>query len=71
MLSGNELKYFSSLRIKKFRDKENKFIVEGKKIVEEALQSNYKCEIVVVTKQFSENEMSFIKSIPKNSNLTI
>ena len=66
MLSGNELKYFSSLRIKKFRDKENKFIVEGKKIVEEALQSNYKCEIVVVTKHFSENEMSFIKSIPKN-----
>ena len=66
MLSGNELKYFSSLRIKKFRDRENKFIIEGKKIVEEALQSNYKCEIVVVTKQFSENEMSFIKSIPKN-----
>ena len=66
MLSGNELKYFSSLRIKKFRDKENKFIVEGKKIVEEALQSNYKCEIVVVTKQFAEDEMFFIKSIPQN-----
>jgi TrmH family RNA methyltransferase len=66
MLSRNELKYFSSLRIRKFRDKENKFIVEGKKIVKEALLSNYKCEIVIVTKQFAEDEKSYIKSIPQN-----
>jgi TrmH family RNA methyltransferase len=66
MLSRNELKYFSSLRVKKFRDKENKFIAEGKKIVEEALLSNYKCEIVVVIKQFAEFEKSFIKSLPQN-----
>jgi TrmH family RNA methyltransferase len=66
MLSRNELKYFSSLKIKKFRDKENKFIVEGIKNVEEALLSNYKCEIVVVIKQFFEFEKSFIKSLPQN-----
>jgi TrmH family RNA methyltransferase len=66
MLSRNELKYFSSLRVKKFRDKENKFIAEGKKILEEALLSKYKCEIVLVTEQFAEDEISFIKSIPQN-----
>jgi RNA methyltransferase, TrmH family len=66
MLSRNELKYFSSLRIKKFRDKENKFIAEGKKIVEEALLGNYKCEIVIVIKQFAESEKSFINSLPQD-----
>lgn len=52
MISKNELKYFSSLQIKKFRQSEEKFIVEGLKIVEEGLNSSYKCEAVFVTPAF-------------------
>lgn len=36
MISKNKIKLFKSLQQKKYREIENKFIVEGKKIVEEA-----------------------------------
>jgi TrmH family RNA methyltransferase len=52
MISQSELKYYSSLLVKKFRNKENKFIVEGSKIVEEGLLSNYICEAIFVTSAF-------------------
>ncbi len=39
MLSKSEVKYIQSLSQKKFRDKENLFIIEGPKIVEEALKA--------------------------------
>ena len=38
-LSKNKLKYLRSLKLKKFRQKYNNFIVEGDKIVSELLQS--------------------------------
>ena len=44
MISKNELKYYSSLLKKKFREIENKFIAEGEKIVEEGLKSKFICE---------------------------
>ncbi|HTN36092.1 MAG TPA: RNA methyltransferase [Arachidicoccus sp.] len=41
MISKNELKYIQSLYHKKARDKENAFIVEGPKMVEELLHSTF------------------------------
>lgn len=55
MISKNELKYFSSLLIKKFRQQEEKFIVEGLKTVEEGLNSSYKCDVVFVTPAFTDS----------------
>ncbi len=69
MLSKNELKYYSSLLIKKFRLEENKFIVEGKKIVEEALRSDYECEIIIASNEFAEKEKSFLDSTNKKIRL--
>ncbi|HKI77248.1 MAG TPA: RNA methyltransferase [Ignavibacteriaceae bacterium] len=66
MLSKKELKYYSSLRLKKFRDEENKFIAEGKKIVEEGLSSKLKPEIIFCTKEFIEKEERFFDSINRN-----
>ncbi|NOX64756.1 MAG: RNA methyltransferase [Chlorobi bacterium] len=54
MLTQNELKYYSSLKQKKYRQKESKFIVEGKRLVEEALKSKYKCEIVIMSQSFAD-----------------
>lgn len=42
MISKNELKYIQSLYHKKARDKESAFIVEGPKMVEELLHSDFK-----------------------------
>ncbi len=56
MLTQNELKYYASLKLKKYREKERKFIVEGKRLVEEALRSKYKCEIVIISKSFADKQ---------------
>lgn len=65
MITKNELKYYSSLLKKKVRDEENKFIVEGIKIVSEGLQSGYNCEAVLVTNQFIEENKKLILNIQK------
>lgn len=63
MITKNELKYYSSLLKKKFRDKENKFIVEGKKIIQEAVKSEFLPEIIIVTNTFYEDEREFLEKI--------
>lgn len=51
MLTKNQIKYYSSLLNKKFRQQEKKFIVEGIKLITEALDSNYSCEIIIALKE--------------------
>lgn len=63
MISQKELKYYSSLLIKKFRNKEKKFIVEGLKTVEEGLASNFNCEVVFATVEFIESFPDLIQRI--------
>jgi RNA methyltransferase, TrmH family len=53
MITKNELKYYSSLQLKKNRVKERKFLVEGVKNVIEGLNSNLECELIFVTRKFS------------------
>ena len=67
MISKNELKYFSSLLIKKFRQQEEKFIVEGLKTVEDGLNSSYKCEAVFVTPAFMDSFPDVIAILNKKS----
>ena len=63
MISNNELKYYASLLNKKYRKIENKFLIEGKKIVEEGLASNYDCEKVFITGKFEETNPELIRKI--------
>lgn len=65
MLTKNELKYYSSLLKKKFREEEKKFLVEGKKLVVEALNSKYRCEIIIVTNEFVGSEAGYVNSLRK------
>lgn len=67
MISKNELKYYSSLLKKKFRESEKKFIVEGKKSVYEGIESNFSCEIVFVTAKFASEEDQFIKKLERRN----
>lgn len=66
MISINDLKYYSSLLIKKYRVKEKKFIVEGIKTVEEGLKSNFTCEVIFITPTFVESNPDKIKSLSKS-----
>jgi len=52
MITKAELKYYSSLLKKNCRDEENKFLVEGEKIILEALSSRLECEAVICKKKF-------------------
>ena len=65
MISKKKIKYIASLNQKKFRLKENKFIVEGINSVEEGLNSNFKCEEIYYSNDFADKNLEVIKSILK------
>ncbi len=65
MISRNELKYYSSLSQKKFRESELKFLVEGLKNVEEGLNSHFNCEIILVTFEFAEQHKNIFNHAKK------
>jgi len=54
MLSKNKIKLIQSLNRKKERDESGFFLVEGNKMVEEALRSEYQIETLVCTAQFAD-----------------
>ena len=55
MISKKQSKFIKSLKIKKYRDIENAFLVEGRKNVLELLDSDFDIKIIVCTKEFVEN----------------
>lgn len=65
MISKTELQYYSSLLTKKYRQEENKFIVEGKKSVFEGLNSNYYCEIIFITSKFADESKDIVSRLSK------
>lgn len=71
MLTQNELKYYSALLQKKYRLQEHKFIVEGKKLVEEAIKSKYKCEIVITNESFSDKNSLVITNLSEHTRTEI
>lgn len=54
MLTNRELKYYSSLNRIKYRRIERKFIVEGIKLVDEAINSNFDCEVIIASYNFAK-----------------
>ncbi|MDR2910608.1 MAG: RNA methyltransferase [Bacteroidales bacterium] len=52
MVSKNIVKLIKSLSLKKYREKEGLFLVEGNKMVTEALCSNYKVAKIIATHEF-------------------
>lgn len=60
MLTKRELKYYSSLNKLKYRKIEQKFIVEGIKLVDEANNSNYDCEVIIASDNFAETHSDIL-----------
>lgn len=67
MLSKNQIKLITSLTQKKYRKQHQLFIAEGKKVIEELLQSNFELESLFVTNEnifttVSKNKINAITS---------
>ena len=62
MLSKRQSKYFKSLQLKKYRQLEGKFLVEGAKGVEEVVRSSYQVESLLGTAEFLNSLSESVKS---------
>ena len=67
MISNNDIKRIKSLSQKKFRDEYGLFVVEGEKMVEEALRSGFGVESVYRREEIGENAMSRISMLSSPS----
>lgn len=59
-MTGNELKYFSKLRQKKYRELENKFLIEGEHLISECFRSeNYRPNLkkIFIREDYSNDSM--------------
>lgn len=63
MLTNNDTKLINSLVKKKFRQKYNKFIVEGVKIIEEVLESDTKIEKIYTTEPIFDTSEATVELI--------
>ncbi|MCZ6901068.1 MAG: RNA methyltransferase [Bacteroidetes bacterium] len=53
MISKNELKYIKSLKLKKYRAREKKFLVEGIKNVSELVKSDFELDNIFCTREYT------------------
>ncbi len=59
ILGKQQQKYIQSLHNKKYRKQFNRFLVEGKKSMEELLKSDFEMEFVCLNKQINEIETQY------------
>ena len=67
MLTNAEIKRIKSLKDKKFRDEFGQFVVEGEKLVEEAITSSFNVQAVYRTDEIGEEAMSRISQLSSPS----
>ncbi len=58
-LSKSQIKSITNLRLKKYRNIENKFFVEGERTVREGLNSGYKYDSIYTTQDFLDKNHAF------------
>lgn len=63
MLTQNQIKYYSSLLHKKYRQEYKKFLVEGSVLINEALNWDYNCEVIIASTLYSEKNNSEIQNL--------
>ncbi|MEM9392038.1 MAG: RNA methyltransferase [Bacteroidota bacterium] len=63
MVSRTVTKFIKSLQLKKYRQIEQRFVVEGEKSVLEVLQSSYKVQQIVATPEFQDKHQKRLESV--------
>ena len=66
-ISNNEIKKVKSLQNKKFRDEMGLFVIEGEKMLEEAIASSFKVENIYRRDEIGEESMKRISSLASPS----
>lgn len=66
-MTNNEIKFIRSLALKKFRDESGLFVVEGEKLVAEALASRFGVEKVYRREEIGESAMERISGLSSPS----
>ena len=66
-ISNNEIKKVKSLQQKKFRDETGLFIVEGEKMVDEAMHSRFKVDQIYRREEIGEEAMKRITALASPS----
>lgn len=64
MITKNDIKFIQSLKQTKYRKESKMFLVEGNKLVEELLASNFKIENILVTETWSEKFPEMASGLP-------
>ncbi len=67
MISKNQIKEFSFLKQKKYRKEKKKFLLEGTKLIDEVIKSNYTVEKILITNTFKEKNSSFLSKLEKQN----
>ncbi len=67
VMSNSEIKYLRSLAQKKFRDEYGVFVVEGEKMVAEAVKSGFEVERIWRTEEIGADAMARISSLSSPS----
>jgi len=62
MLTKNQLNYFIQLSQKKFRDEYKKFVVEGHKLILEALTHGIECEVLLSTQNYFKTNSTLFEN---------
>lgn len=63
----SQIQLIKKLSLKKYRESEQKFIVEGKRLVEEGLKSNFKCLKLIATNEFIQKEAGYSDFLKRQS----
>ena len=58
----SRIKYYSSLKQKKFREKENKLLIEGIHLIEECLKSDYHIETVFICESLLKSRIDSVSA---------
>ena len=64
VMSNSEIKWLRSLTQKKFRDEYGVFVVEGEKMVAEAVKSGFEVERIWRTEEIGADAMARISFLP-------
>ena len=67
MITNAEIKHIRSLREKKYREASGEFVVEGEKMVDEAIRSGLELAGIWRTADIGENAMSRISQLSSPS----
>lgn len=71
MISNSKLKYYASLKQKKYRQQEGKFLIEGYHLLEECLSSSYSLECVLVSENIVFNKNSKLFGKLENKKISV